>query len=87
MLGTSRPRIVIADDHIIVADAFQKLLSAEFDVVATVHDGRNLISVAHKLQPDIILVDIGMPILNGGCSSTHQANVTECQNHLHHGQS
>lgn len=65
MLGTSRPRIVIADDHIIVADAFQKLLSAEFDVVATVHDGRNLISVAHKLQPDIILVDIGMPILNG----------------------
>jgi DNA-binding NarL/FixJ family response regulator len=65
MLGTSRPRILIADDHILVADAFKKLLAAEFDVVATVHDGRKLIGIAHKLQPDVILVDIGMPILNG----------------------
>lgn len=65
MLGTSRPRILIADDHILVADAFKKMLAAEFDVVATVNDGRNLIGVAHKLQPDVILVDIGMPILNG----------------------
>lgn len=65
MLGTSRPRILIADDHILVADAFKKMLAAEFDVVATVNDGRNLIGVAHKLQPDVIVVDIGMPILNG----------------------
>jgi DNA-binding NarL/FixJ family response regulator len=65
MLGTSRPRILIADDHTLVADAFKKLLAAEFDVVATVNDGRNLIGVAYKLQPDVILVDIGMPILNG----------------------
>ena len=65
MLGTSRPRILIADDHTLVADAFKKMLSAEFDVVATVHDGRNLIDIASKLQPDVILVDIGMPILNG----------------------
>jgi DNA-binding NarL/FixJ family response regulator len=65
MLGTSRPRILIADDHILVAEAFKKLLAAEFDVVATVNDGRNLIGVAYKLQPDVILVDIGMPILNG----------------------
>lgn len=65
MLGTSRPRILIADDHTLVADAFKKMLAAEFDVVATVHDGRNLIAVARKLQPDVILVDIGMPILNG----------------------
>lgn len=65
MLGTSRPRILIADDHTLVADAFKKLLAPEFDVVATVHDGRHLIGVAHKLQPDVILVDIGMPVLNG----------------------
>jgi DNA-binding NarL/FixJ family response regulator len=65
MLGTSRPRILIADDHTLVADAFKKLLAAEFDVVATVYDGRDMIDVAHKLQPDVILVDIGMPILNG----------------------
>lgn len=65
MQGTSRPRILIADDHTLVADAFKNLLAAEFDVVATVHDGRNLIGVALKLQPDVILVDIGMPVLNG----------------------
>jgi DNA-binding NarL/FixJ family response regulator len=65
MLGTSRPRIVIADDHVIVADAFKKLLESKFDVVATVHDGRKLIGIAQKLQPDVILVDIGMPVLNG----------------------
>lgn len=65
MLGTSRPRIAIADDHTLVADAFKKMLSAEFDVVATVHDGRSLIEVARTLQPDVILVDIGMPLLNG----------------------
>lgn len=56
MLGTSRPRILIADDHILVADAFKKMLAAEFDVVATVNDGRNLIGVAHKLQPDVIYI-------------------------------
>jgi DNA-binding NarL/FixJ family response regulator len=56
---------MIADDHAVIADAFAKLLSSHFDVVATVNDGRSLVSEAQKLRPDVILVDIGMPLLNG----------------------
>ena len=65
MHGSSLPRIVIADDHSLIAEAFQKLLSVEFEVVATVHDGRTLLTVAEQLRPDVILMDIGMPVLNG----------------------
>ncbi len=65
MPGTSRPRILIADDHVLIADAFNKLLANDFDVVGMVHDGRSLILAAERLQPDAILVDIGMPLLNG----------------------
>jgi DNA-binding NarL/FixJ family response regulator len=65
MLGSSRPRILIADDHALIAEAFNKLLFNDFDVVATVHDGRSLMLMAERLRPDVILVDIGMPILNG----------------------
>jgi DNA-binding NarL/FixJ family response regulator len=65
MFGASRPRIVIADDHTLIAEAFHKLLENEFEVVATVHDGHSLIEAARKLHPDVILVDIGMPLLNG----------------------
>lgn len=62
---TSRPRILIADDHTLVAEAFKRFLATDFDVIATVHDGRSLIEVANTLRPDVILTDIGMPFLNG----------------------
>ena len=65
MFATSRPRILIADDHVLIAEAFNRLLANDFDVVAMVHDGRSLIQAAERLQPDVILVDIGMPLLNG----------------------
>lgn len=65
MLSTSRSRVLIADDHALIAEAFRKLLAAEFDVVAIVHDGRSLMATAEALKPDVILVDIGMPLLNG----------------------
>ena len=65
MCATSRPRILIADDHVLVADALERLLTADFDVVAKVYDGRSLIRNAQSLRPDAILVDIGMPLLNG----------------------
>jgi len=65
MHGASRPRILIADDHTLITEAFAKLLASQFDVVATVYDGRSLIETALRLQPDVILVDIGMPVLNG----------------------
>jgi DNA-binding NarL/FixJ family response regulator len=65
MLGTGRPRILIADDHALIAEALNKLLVKDFDVVAIVHDGRSLMLMAERAQPDVILVDIGMPLLNG----------------------
>jgi DNA-binding NarL/FixJ family response regulator len=61
----NRPRILIADDHKLVAELCRTRLEAEFDVVGTVSDGRALVSAATELKPDVIVVDIGMPILNG----------------------
>jgi DNA-binding NarL/FixJ family response regulator len=60
-----RARILIADDHLLMAEALQHLLQVEFDVVARVSDGRALLKVAGELQPDVVVVDIGMPLLNG----------------------
>jgi DNA-binding NarL/FixJ family response regulator len=56
---------MIADDHSFVADACRRLLEPEFDVVATVGDGRALVRIAATLKPEVILVDIAMPLLNG----------------------
>lgn len=65
MSGASRPRVLIADDHALIAEAFTKLLSNDFEIVAIVHDGRDLVKSALALKPDVILVDVGMPMLNG----------------------
>jgi|SRR4051812_45354591 DNA-binding NarL/FixJ family response regulator len=62
---TRRPRVLIADDHALIAEALHQLLVQEFDIVAIVHDGRRLMEAAQELRPDVILVDIGMPLLNG----------------------
>jgi DNA-binding NarL/FixJ family response regulator len=61
----SRPRILLADDHILLAQALEHLLQPEFDVVGTVADGRALLKAAGDLTPDVVVVDIGMPLLNG----------------------
>src|SRR5262249_39886462 len=60
-----RPRVLIADDHDLVAELCKRLLQAEFDVVGTVNDGRALVRTAIELKPDVAVVDIGMPVLNG----------------------
>jgi DNA-binding NarL/FixJ family response regulator len=60
-----RPRILLADDHTMVAEALRHLLQEEFDVVATVGDGRELVKKAVELKPDVAVVDIAMPLLNG----------------------
>jgi len=69
MLGvkrmTSRPRILIADDHNLVAEVCKRLLETEFDVVGVVVDGRALVRAAGELGPDVIVLDIAMPVLNG----------------------
>jgi len=61
----SRLRIVLADDHTLVAEAFKRLLEPEFEVVGAVADGRALLREAPELKPDVVLVDLNMPLLNG----------------------
>lgn len=60
-----RPRIVIADDHLLIADLCKRLLEPEFNVVGVATDGRALVSDVAALKPDVIVVDISMPVLNG----------------------
>ena len=61
----AKPKILLADDHALVVDGFCKLLEATYEIVGTVSDGRELLRVAPTLRPDVVLLDIGMPSLNG----------------------
>jgi len=61
----SRPRFLIADDHKIFAETLQGYLERSFTVIGMVQDGRALVSEATRLRPDLIVVDVGMPLLNG----------------------
>lgn len=63
--NTNKPRILLADDHRIVIDGLIQLLSPDYEVVGSVEDGRALLKASEKLQPDAIVVDISMPLLNG----------------------
>jgi DNA-binding NarL/FixJ family response regulator len=60
-----RPRILLADDHTLLLDAFRALLAGEFEVVGTVTDGRMLLEECARLIPDVVVLDIAMPLLNG----------------------
>ena len=61
----SRPKILLADDHKMFAQGLRSLLEDEFELVGTVADGQALVEAAHELDPDVIIVDISMPVLNG----------------------
>jgi len=61
----SRPRVLLADDHRIVAEGLKGLLAAAFDLAGVVEDGRALVDAARTLRPDVIVADISMPALNG----------------------
>jgi DNA-binding NarL/FixJ family response regulator len=60
-----RPRILLADDHRLLREAFGQLLEKDFEVVGAVADGRALLAAAVELKPDIVVLDIAMPLLNG----------------------
>jgi DNA-binding NarL/FixJ family response regulator len=60
-----RPRVLLADDHRMLLDALKKVLEPSCEVVGAVGDGRALLQVSAKLQPDVIVLDIAMPLLNG----------------------
>jgi len=60
-----RPRVLLADDHKIVVEGLRGLLESEFELVGTVEDGRALVAAAQELNPDVIVADVSMPLLNG----------------------
>ena len=60
-----RPRVLIADDHALVAQAFRRALEPAYDVVGVVGDGRSLVSAALALKPSLVVSDIAMPLMNG----------------------
>jgi DNA-binding NarL/FixJ family response regulator len=60
-----RPRVLIADDHRLVAEALKSLLAPDYDLVGVVEDGRALVEAARTLRPDVIVADVTMPHLNG----------------------
>ena len=64
-MAENQPRLLIADDHRLVAEALKNLLVLEFDVLGVVGDGRTLVQVTLEMKPDVVLIDIAMPQLNG----------------------
>jgi len=60
-----KPRVLLADDHALILGAFEKLLAGECDVVGQVGDGRALVAAVETLNPDVVVLDISMPLLNG----------------------
>ncbi len=61
----TRPRVLLADDHRVVAEGLKSLLSQDFELVGVVADGHAMVSVAKESRPDVIVADITMPVLNG----------------------
>ena len=74
----TRRRIVIADDHRMVAEGLRSLLEPAYELVDIVEDGRALVEAAQRLQPDVIVADITMPILNG-LDAVEQIRRSGCQ--------
>jgi len=61
----SKPTVLLADDHKIVLEGLKSLLEDEFEILASAQDGRELLEKVEQLNPDVIVVDIAMPLLNG----------------------
>jgi DNA-binding NarL/FixJ family response regulator len=61
----ARPRVFIADDHKLIVEAFQRLLESHYEIVGTATDSLSLVQAAPQLKPDVIVIDLVMPLLNG----------------------
>ena len=64
-MTVARPRVLLADDHRVVAEGLKRILAAEFDVAEVVEDGQAMINAAKTSRPDVIVADVSMPLLNG----------------------
>jgi DNA-binding NarL/FixJ family response regulator len=73
-----RPRALLADDHLALIEAETALLLRHFDVVGTVNDGAELVSQALQLEPDVIVADVTMPVLDG-IRAIHRLRESGCQ--------
>ncbi len=61
----TRPRVLLADDHRLLREAFARLLEPDCEVVGAVGDGRDLLDAAPRLRPDVVVLDVAMPLMNG----------------------
>jgi DNA-binding NarL/FixJ family response regulator len=61
----TKPRVLLADDHRIMAEGLKSLLEEEFELLGIVEDGRAMVKAARELRPDVVVADISMPLLNG----------------------
>jgi DNA-binding NarL/FixJ family response regulator len=60
-----KPRLIIADDHTLVLEGLKRILESEFELAGTAENGRELLRISEELKPDVVLMDISMPLLNG----------------------
>ena len=60
-----KTRLLIADDHTLVVEGLNRILESEFDLAGSAENGRDLLRLAEELKPDVVLLDISMPLLNG----------------------
>ncbi len=60
-----KPRLLIADDHPLILEGLRRMLEHEYEIVASAGDGRSLVQAAERLRPDVVVLDIAMPLLNG----------------------
>lgn len=72
---SAKPRLLIADDHPLWLDRVTDLLKSSFDLVGAANNGQTLVGEARRLQPDLIVLDIAMPILNG-IEAAHEIHAT-----------
>jgi YesN/AraC family two-component response regulator len=61
----NKPRLLLADDHTLVLEGLTKILESDFEPVGAAENGRELLRLAEELKPDVVLLDISMPLLNG----------------------
>jgi DNA-binding NarL/FixJ family response regulator len=73
-----KPRVLLADDHRLVLEGFRRILEGQYELVGAVEDGRALLDSAKKLQPDIAIIDLSMPLLNGIDAATQLKKICPC---------